>query len=132
MHQRTIDEGFVTDEPRPQVNHTAVLWMYANTLPDSATIRYLTGLDPAPDRSSTLWVDSYAKTRSDRPCEHDGCSSCPSNSRAAANTRIVGIENPQLVPHRRIDFLMARGYVHGRPLCPLAMEALWRLGDSNP
>ncbi len=129
VHQRMIDEGFVTDEPRPQANHTAVLGMDANTLPDSATIRYLTGLDPAPDMSSTLWVDAYAKTRPEWPCEHDGCSSCPSNSRAAATARIVGIRNPQFVPHRRIDFLMVRGYAHGRPLCPLDVEAL---GYSSP
>lgn len=129
VHQRMIDEGFVTDEPRPQVSHTSVLGMDANTLPDSATIRYLTGLDPASDLSSTLWVDAYAKTRPDWPCEHDGCSSCPSNSRAAATARNVGITHPQLVPHRRIDFLMVRGYAHGRPLCPLNVEAL---GYSQP
>lgn len=124
VHQGVIDSGFITDEDRPQAHHTAVLGMDANTLPNSATIRYLTGLEPAPDLSSTTWVDTYAKTLPDWPCEHDGCSSCPVNSRAAATASIVGIENPELLPHRRIDYLMVRGYAHGRPLCPLASEPL--------
>jgi endonuclease/exonuclease/phosphatase family metal-dependent hydrolase len=85
-----------------------------NALPDSATLRYLHGLDPDADGGSTQWVDAW-DTAGDGP----GITSDPLNIHADATARNVGITRPDLLPARRIDFVLVRGYAYGRPGCPL-------------
>lgn len=89
-----------------------------NTLPDSATLRYLTGLDPASDGSSTQWVDAWKVTRPDEL----GITSDPENPHAAATAASVGILDVARLPKRRIDFMLVRGYAYGRPGSPLHTE----------
>jgi len=91
----------------------AVVGMDSNTLPESSTVRFLKGLEPFGERS-TWFVDAW--TAGDGP----GFTSDPSNPYAALTAGEVGIRDPRLLPCRRIDYLFVRGYVYGRPGCPLS------------
>ena len=95
-----------------------VIGMDANTLPASATIRFLTGLDPL-GPYATLFVDTFAVAGSG-----PGTTSTPHNPYSARTAAVVGILRADLLPDRRIDFLLARGYVYGRPGFPLASGLL--------
>jgi endonuclease/exonuclease/phosphatase family metal-dependent hydrolase len=95
-----------------------IVGMDANTLPASATIRFLTGLDPL-GSYATLFVDTFAVAGSGA-----GATSTSHNPYAARTAAQVGILRADLLPDRRIDYLLARGYVHGRPGFPLASGLL--------
>lgn len=85
-----------------------------NTLPDSSTLRFLTGLEGYRGHG-TLWVDAWAVAGAG-----DGFTADPTNEWNAATAKIVGIAYPQMNPHRRIDFVLVRGWVYGRAGYPLA------------
>lgn len=91
----------------------AVVGMDSNTLPESSTVRFLRGLEPFGDRS-TWFVDAWFAGSG------PGFTSDPSVPYAALTAGEVGIRDPRLLPPRRIDFLFVRGYVYGRPGCPLS------------
>lgn len=88
-----------------------------NALPESRTLRYLTGLDVDLRGSGTLWVDAW-QVRGSGP----GYTSDPTLARAEATARYVGIERVDLLPHRRIDYVLVRGFAHGRPGSPLTAD----------
>lgn len=96
----------------------SVLGMDANAPADSETLRFLGGLSPRSEYA-TFFVDTF-KTVGHGP----GITSSLHNPHARRTALEVGITRPGLVPERRIDFLLARGYVHGRPGCPLAAGVL--------
>jgi endonuclease/exonuclease/phosphatase family metal-dependent hydrolase len=84
-----------------------------NALPESDTVRFLTGLASVNGRS-TIWADAWGN--SDDP----GYTNLPaSNPLAAAIARKHGLD-PQGLPARRIDYLMARGWVWGKAGCSLS------------
>jgi endonuclease/exonuclease/phosphatase family metal-dependent hydrolase len=113
---RRLDDltGFSSDSTAP----LGIIGMDANTLPASATIRFLSGLDPL-GSYATMFVDTFAVAGSG-----SGATSTSRNPYAARTAAQVGIPRAELLPDRRIDFLLARGYVHGRPGCPLASGLL--------
>lgn len=96
-----------------------------NALPESRTLRYLTGLEPV-EGSSALWVDSWAKCGSG-----PGHTSDPSLSMAEETARTVGILDTNLLPQRRIDYVLVRGYAHGRAGCPLEVRLVDGEGASD-
>ena len=93
---------------------TTVLTGDFNATPQSATLRYLTGLDPDPLGRSTYWADAWTAGIG------NGITSDPQNPHAATTAARVGITRPELLPSRRIDYILTRGYAHGRPGSPLA------------
>jgi endonuclease/exonuclease/phosphatase family metal-dependent hydrolase len=93
-----------------------------NALPDSATVRYLTGLDPDGASNSTLWVDSWATREPSSP----GYTSVATHSLGSDVARRMGILDPSFVPARRIDYIFVRGFAHGRPGTPLSVKLLDR------
>lgn len=93
-----------------------------NTLPNSATVRYLTGLDPDGASNSTMWVDSWATREPTSP----GYTSVATHPLGAEVARRCGILDPSLVPPRRIDYILVRGFAHGRPGTPLSVKLLDR------
>jgi len=95
----------------------AVIGMDSNTLPESSTIRFLRGLEPFGERS-TWFVDAWSAATG------AGFTSDPSNLYAARTAAGQDILDQRLLPPRRIDFLLVRGYVHGRPGCPVASSLL--------
>jgi endonuclease/exonuclease/phosphatase family metal-dependent hydrolase len=84
-----------------------------NTQSDSRTVRYLTGLEPA-EESSAFWVDAWSTVG-----KGPGYTSDPSLPLARESAQAVGITAPELLPYRRIDYILTRGYAHGRAGCPI-------------
>lgn len=96
----------------------ALLGMDANALPESDTIRYLTGLGVGNGAGGAQWVDTWTVSGNG-----PGYTSVvPGNPYAAATAMSVGITRPEMIPARRIDYLMARGWVYGRAGHPLDVE----------
>lgn len=86
-----------------------------NATPESATMRYLAGLDVDGAGDSTLWVDAWSRAGSGGCAVVAGCTSCPDLPRAAQTAKEVGIPRSDLLPHRRIDYLLTRGWAYGKP-----------------
>lgn len=84
-----------------------------NATADSDTHRFLTGQHAA-DGAGAYWVDAWCSSGAG-----DGHTSTPSNEWVAATAALVGITRPDLLPARRIDHVLVRGWMHGRPGCPL-------------
>lgn len=85
-----------------------------NTVPESSVIRYLTGLQPL-GTAGTYWVDAW---------EHAGDGTAGHTTSADSawflqTARGVGIQRPESVPPRRIDYLFIRDWVYGRRGQPL-------------
>jgi endonuclease/exonuclease/phosphatase family metal-dependent hydrolase len=84
-----------------------------NTTPGSSTIRHLTGLEPFEGRTAQ-WVDAFAAAGLG-----SGVSSTGRNRWARRTAETHGFLDASGLPDRRIDYLLVRGYVHGRPFAPL-------------
>jgi endonuclease/exonuclease/phosphatase family metal-dependent hydrolase len=88
-----------------------------NAPPDSDTLRWLTGR--AASTPGTYWTDAWVRNTGG-----DGSTSAASNpyARHTAYSYSRG-SNPvldaHLLPDRRIDFILSRGWRHGRPFSPL-------------
>ena len=96
-----------------------------NALPSSHSVRILTGLEPS-QGESCLWVDAWDKCGSG-----PGWTSDPSLALARDTAEVVGILDPDLLPARRIDYVMTRGYAHGRAGCPIGAWLLDGEGASD-
>jgi len=92
-----------------------------NALPESSTLRYITGLDGDRAGESTLWVDAWA-TRENSP----GYTSTNDNPMVEEIARRQGILNPVFLPNRRIDYILTRGFAYGRPGSPINVKLLDR------
>ena len=97
-----------------------------NALPSPATLRYITGLDPDKNGTSTSWVDAWA-TRESAP----GYTSSMDNPMMATIARRVGILEPSFLPNRRIDYILTRGFAYGRPGNPISVKLLDRPVDGK-
>lgn len=96
-------------------NVVAVFGGDFNAVPESRTLRWLRGLDPGPDNHDTYWVDAWAKAGQGG----EGFTSLPDNPHAHRTAIAVGISRPERNPRRRIDYILVRGWAHGRPGDPL-------------
>ena len=83
-----------------------------NSLPQSSTIRYLTGLDSY-EGESTQWADAFALAGIG-----DGVTSTSANPWARVTAERHGFLDTYALPDRRIDYIMVRGYPYGRPFAP--------------
>lgn len=83
-----------------------------NSLPQSSTIRYLTGLESC-EGQSAQWADAYAIAGIG-----DGVTSTSANPWARVTAERHGFLDTYALPDRRIDYIMVRGYPHGRPFAP--------------
>lgn len=106
-------EKVVEENPTAIVLHGADL----NAVPESSTVRYLRGLDADTRDLSTHWVDAW---------EHVGSPEAEFTSTPALNQwsrsmamKASGTLFPELVPNRRIDYLMSYGWVYGRRGSPM-------------
>lgn len=94
-----------------------------NSLPDSATLRWLQGLS-VENNLSTHWTDSWVRGIG------PGITSDPNNP-LVARTALSGnlaIWPEAPLPSRRIDYILSRGYAYGRPGAPLKATVI----DSSP
>lgn len=91
----------------------AVLAGDMNALPSSATLGFLTGLVPWEGRTGQ-WTDAFAKAG-----RGSGVTSSGANVWARTTGSRHGFLDTALLPERRIDYVLVRGYAHGRPFTPL-------------
>lgn len=100
-------------------NPVAVLAGDFNTLPGSDTNRYLNGQGPGADGGGyTFWTEAFAVVGN----PEEATTVAADNHWARKTARIVGIEFPELLPDRRIDYVWTFGWAYGRPGCPVAMQ----------
>jgi endonuclease/exonuclease/phosphatase family metal-dependent hydrolase len=86
-----------------------------NCTPDSRTMRWLRGLEPGPDEHDTQWLDAWLVAGDGSA----GYTSTPDNPLGQDIARQVGIMRPERNPYRRIDYILVKGWRHGRPGDPL-------------
>jgi endonuclease/exonuclease/phosphatase family metal-dependent hydrolase len=89
-----------------------------NSEPDSDTHRYLAGRGAGANGSYTYWTDAFAAAGN--PAE--SVTVAGRNHWAQATARGVGIDFPELLPDRRIDFVYAYDWAFGRPGSPVAVR----------
>lgn len=102
------------------VDSLAILAGDFNTNSNSETVRFIKG-ENSYNNSSTFWVDAWSETNNS-----SGFTFNPKmNNRYLHQTAIKsGILNPELMPPRRIDFIFIKGWVYGRPGCPIKTRIL--------
>jgi hypothetical protein len=66
----------------------------------------------------TFWTEAFAVVGN--PAEADTVAA--GNHWAQQTARGVGIELPEMLPDRRIDYVWTFGWAYGRPGCPVAMQ----------
>lgn len=97
-----------------------------NAESENNCIRFLTGKGSL-NTSGTLWVDSWKYLH---PSDA-GYTVVPANKLATKTALEVGILRPELLPSRRIDYLMVRGWVYGKAGCPLTSRLELQEEDVN-
>lgn len=103
------------DEPPGVLNpgslgKTVVLGGDFNDTPESDALRWLRGEKSG--ETGTFWIDTYSHCNSDK-----GYTSVPSKGWAARVANKNGLQ-AESVPPRRIDFILVRGWVYGKPGSP--------------
>lgn len=83
-----------------------------NAIPDSSTLRYLHGLQADHRDQSTHWVDAWTHLGS-AESEFTSMPSTNQWSRSMA-MKVARTTLPDLVPNRRIDYLLSHGWTYGR------------------
>ena len=97
-----------------------------NAEPENSCIRFLTGKGSI-NTSGTLWVDSWKYLHP----QDAGYTVIPANKLATKTALEVGLLRPELLPSRRIDYLMVRGWVYGAAGCPLSSKLVMQEEDEN-
>lgn len=88
-----------------------------NAVSESSTVRYITGLGSV-NNSGTFWVDAWDYSGD----KTEGYTSRTDLLHSINTANKVGITRPELIPHRRIDYLFVHGWAYGRPGCPLSTK----------
>jgi endonuclease/exonuclease/phosphatase family metal-dependent hydrolase len=99
-------------------NPLAILTGDFNTLPGSDTNRYLNGLGAGANGGYTFWTEAFALAGN----PEEATTVSAGNHWAQLTARSVGIEFPEMLPDRRIDYVWTYGWAYGRPGCPVAMQ----------
>lgn len=89
-----------------------------NTLPGSDTTRYLNGHGAGSDGGYTFWTEAFATAG--RP--EEAITVAADNHWAQATARGVGIQFPELLPDRRIDYVWTFDWAYGRAGCPVSVQ----------
>jgi len=97
-----------------------------NAEPNSSTLRFLKGFEGF-GTHGTLWCDAWEISGSGY-----GATSDPGGlPLAAVSAKKVGIEDLSELPRRRIDFILSRGWVYGKPGFPETCELISGVGASD-
>jgi endonuclease/exonuclease/phosphatase family metal-dependent hydrolase len=88
-----------------------------NSEPDSATLRFLLGKDIYKGYS-TQYIDSFSKDNISK------YTSSPKNKYFIRTALNNNFPNPEMLPERRIDYILSRGYNYGRVGSPIKSQIL--------
>lgn len=91
-----------------------------NTVPESKTIQYLSGMEPTSIENQTYWVDSWSFLRKGE----EGYTTNPKTNYLASIIAKKHVDNPDLVPGRRIDYILLKGWVYGAAGHPLKINLI--------
>lgn len=106
-------------------NPVVVLGGDFNAEPDSAVLRYLTGQQSL-NGNGTFWIDAW-----DYLGEGPGWTFDPSSYWAKSTAHYVGIEHPEFMPMRRLDYLLVKGWVYGRRGQPASVSLCFNDEDER-
>lgn len=95
-------------------NHLVIVGGDFNTIPESATIRYLRGLDPH-EFYTEMWTDAWSVSEVFPTARKSG-------GWAEETAESIGIVHPELMPDRTIDYLMSYGWNYGKHGCPVSLS----------
>jgi len=109
-----LETFFARAEARRAAYGVAVLCGDFNAAPDTDAIRFLTGR-AALGGAGAYWVDAWEAAG-----EGAGFTSDAGNDWVRTQADWAGIADPVQLLSRRIDYVMVRGWVHGRPGGPMA------------
>lgn len=111
LHNEQIDR-LAADKAFHEAAEVTVLGGDLNAEPNSRSMRYLAGKDlDSKGEGSTLWIDGWYCAGSP---ENEITASPTDNRLSAAVAQMVKGVTPELVPDRRIDYLLTRGWNYGR------------------
>ena len=85
-----------------------------NSNPESMTIQHLKGNLTLPNTEGTYWTDASHTTTLETKTTTNAQSILGYKTATG-----VGIQHPQLIPERQIDYIMVKGFAHGREGTPL-------------
>lgn len=121
--QARVIDGLAGNLEEGDPESVTVLGGDLNALPDSKTLRYLRGLDLDKDGGSTLWVDAWETAGQN---VEEGTNNHGRNKLGMETARRCGSLWPELIPDRRVDYIMVRGWRYGLVGCPVGF---FRLND---
>lgn len=100
------------------MNPVAVFGGDFNSMPDSESLRYMKGLASSPDHTGAFWVDPFDMFNGDEPA-----GTVVSDNHWAKQTALSkDILLSDLLPDRRIDYLLSYGWVYGKHGTPLSYK----------
>lgn len=89
-----------------------------NAVPDSSTLRFLKGLSSL-EGQGTYWVDCWETAGNG-----EGLTSDPASKLGQMTALHCGIMMPLMIPARRIDYTLVKGWAYGRPGSPLSSRII--------
>lgn len=113
-------ERLAQNYARQRPDSLTVLGGDLNAEPDYRSVRYLLGKEVSLDtRNSTLWTDAWSVCGSP---SNEFTSKHSVNVQGRATAAAVGITDANYLPHRRIDYIMSRGWNYGRIGCAVKFD----------
>jgi endonuclease/exonuclease/phosphatase family metal-dependent hydrolase len=95
-----------------------------NTLPDSQTIRYLTGKYSPSQDNQAYWVDAWDTSNLSEENGHTSSTIENPLARRVAGDFVADVEK---IPNRRIDYIMIKGWAYGKPGFPISCEVIGKV-----
>lgn len=95
-----------------------------NALPDSQTIRYLTGKYSPIQENQAYWIDAWAAVHNS---EEGGHTSSPKENHLAKRVAEDFVIDPDKIPNRRIDYILVKGWTYGKRGFPLSCEVIGKV-----
>lgn len=114
-----LKQATLIEETAARLSHggKAIVGGTFNDIPDGDSVRYLKGQKASSETKSAFWVDATeGSTIENQPTTRY-------NSllgREAADNN--GIQFPELIPERKVDYLFSRGWVYGTTGMPMDAE----------
>jgi endonuclease/exonuclease/phosphatase family metal-dependent hydrolase len=95
-----------------------------NALPESQTLRYLTGKYSPVQGNQAYWVDAWATVHN---TEEGGHTSSTVDNHLAKRVAADFVVDTDKIPNRRIDYILVKGWAYGNPGYPLSCDVIGKV-----